>query len=72
MNKIKFEVNKPFIFFIAVTVGVNMICLVLQYFSMKRMWQTEKSYQAIRAEEMQMKYDIDEALRKKCKKHGIV
>lgn len=72
MNIIKFRASRFFLFFAFVTIAVNMICLIRQYFSLKRMWQTEKAYHAVRKEEMQMKFDVDEALREKCKKHGII
>lgn len=72
MNTIRFKANKSLLFFTSVTIAVNMVCLIMQYFSLKRMWQTEKAYQEIRAEEMQMKFDVDEALRKKIEKHEFV
>lgn len=72
MNNVKWKVTRFFAFFVTVTAAVNMICMILQYFSLKRMYRTEKAYLENRVEEMQMKFDVDEALRKKYGKHGMI
>ncbi|MEH2959214.1 hypothetical protein [Candidatus Merdisoma sp. JLR.KK006] len=72
MNNVKWKITRFLAFFVTVTAAVNMVCMILQYFSLKRVYRIEKAYLENRVEEMQMKLDVDEALWKKYRKHEML